>query len=114
MIKNKRDVIIQVIATVILIVAAYLPDDRYILKGAGLIVFLTVSLKDEIKDRLTKGNKKDIIILAIAFMIFCVVMVIPIKAFPLKFIGTFIYFIAMYKDNIKDSVQRFEKKNNRI
>lgn len=114
MIKNKRDVIIQVIATVIFIVAAYLPDDRYILKGAGLIVFLNVSLKDKIKDRLTKGNKKDIIILAIAFMIFCVVMVIPIKAFPLKFIGIFIYFIAMYKDNIKDSVQRFGKKNNRI
>jgi hypothetical protein len=111
MIKNKRDVIIQVIATVIFIVAAYLPDDRYILKGAGLIVFLTVSLKDEIKDRLTRGNKKDITILAIAFMIFCVVMILPIKAFPLRFIGIFIYFIAMYKDNIKDSVQRFRKKD---
>ncbi|ERK31060.1 hypothetical protein [Clostridium intestinale] len=111
MIKNKRDAIIQVIATVILIVAAYLPDDRYILKGAGLIVFLTASLKDKIEDRLTKGNRKDITILAIAFMIFCVVMVLPIRAFPLRFIGIFLYFIAMYKDNIKDSVQRFRKKD---
>lgn len=97
MIKSRRDVIIQVIATVIFIIAAYLPDDRYILKGAGLIVFLTASLKDQIKDRLTKGNKKDIVILAIAFMIFCVVMILPIKSFPLKFIGIFIYFIAMYQ-----------------
>lgn len=110
MIKNKRDVIIQVIATVIFIVAAYLPDDRYILKGAGLIVFLTVSLKDEIKDRLTKGNKKDITILAIAFMIFCIVMVLPIRAFPLRFIGIFLFFIAMYKDNMRDSIQKFRKK----
>lgn len=110
MIKNKRDVIIQVIATVIFIVTVYLPDDRYILKGAGLIVFLTVSLKDEIKDRLTKGNKKDITILAIAFMIFCVVMVLPIRAFPLRFIGIFLFFIAMYKEDIKDSLQRFRRK----
>jgi hypothetical protein len=110
MIKNKKDVIIQVIATVIFIITVYLPDDRYILKGAGIIVFLTISLKDEIKDRLTKGNKKDITILAIAFMIFCVVMVLPIRAFPLRFIGIFLYFIAMYKDNIKDSVQRFRRK----
>ncbi|WP_315107862.1 hypothetical protein [Clostridium intestinale] len=111
MIKNKRDVIIQVIATVIFIVAAYLPDDRYILKGAGLIVFLTVSLKDKIKDRLTKGIKKDITILAIAFMIFCVVMVLPIRAFPLRFIGIFLFFIAMYKDNMRDSIQKFRKKD---
>ncbi|SHH84626.1 hypothetical protein [Clostridium intestinale] len=110
MIKNKRDVIIQVIATVILIVAAYLPDDRYILKGAGLIVFLTVSLKDEIKDRLTRGNRKDITILAIAFMIFCVVMVLPIRAFPLRFIGIFLFFIAMYKDNMREYLQRFRRK----
>lgn len=110
MIKNKRDVIIQVIATVILIVAAYLPDDRYILKGAGLIAFLTVSLKDKIKDRLTRENRKDITILAIAFMIFCVVMVLPIRAFPLRFIGIFLFFIAMYKEDIKDSLQRFRRK----
>ena len=97
MIKNKMDFIIRVIASLIFIVTVYLPDDRYILKGAGLIVFLTVSLKDKIKDRLTRGTKKDITILAIAFMIFCVVMVLPIKAFPLKFIGIFIYFIAMYQ-----------------
>lgn len=114
MIKNKRDFIIQVIATVILIVAAYLPDDRYILKGAGLIVFLTVSLKDKIKDRLTKGNKKDIAILAIAFMIFCMVMILPIKAFPLKFIGIFLFFIAMYKDNMKEYLQKVIKKHNKL
>lgn len=114
MIKNKRDVIIQVIATVIFIITVYLPDDRYTLKGAGLIVFLTASLKDKIEDRLTKGNRKDITILAIAFMIFCVVMILPIKAFPLKLIGIFIYFIAMYKDNMRNSIQRFRRKNNRI
>lgn len=114
MIKNKKDFIIQVIATVILIVAAYLPDDRYILKGAGLIVFLTASLKDEIKDRLTKGNKKDITILAIAFMIFCVVMLLPIRAFPLRFIGICIYFIAMYKNNMKEYLQRFRKRDDKI
>ncbi|WP_326513379.1 hypothetical protein [Clostridium intestinale] len=111
MIKNKRDVIIQVIATVIFIVTVCLPDDRYILKGAGLIVFLTVSLKDKIKDRLTKGNKRDITILAIAFMIFCVVMVLPIRVFPLRFIGIFLFFIAMYKDNMRDSIQKFRKKD---
>jgi hypothetical protein len=114
MIKNIRDIIIQVIATVIFIVAAYLPDDRYILKGAGLIVFLTVSLKDEIKDRLTKGNKKDIIILASAFMIFCVVMILPIKAFPLRFIGIFIYFIAIYKNNMEEYLQKVIKKHNKL
>lgn len=97
MINNKRDFVIRVIASLIFIVTVYLPDDRYILKGAGLIVFLTVSLKDVIKDRLTRGSRKDITILAIAFMIFCVVMVLPIRAFPLKFIGIFIYFIAMYQ-----------------
>jgi len=111
MIKNKRDFIIQVIATIILIVAAYLPDDRYILKGAGLIVFLAVSLKDRIKDRLTRGNRKDITILAIAFMIFCVVMVLPIRTFPLRFIGIFLFFIEMYKDNMRDSIQKFRKKD---
>lgn len=111
MIKNKRDFIIQVIATVIFIVSVCLPDDRYILKGAGLIVFLTVSLKDEIKNRLTKGNKKDITILAIAFMIFCMVMVLPIRAFLLRFIGIFLFFIAMYKDNMRDSIQKFRKKD---
>jgi len=114
MIKNKRDIIIQVIATVIFIVTVCLPDDRYILKGAGLIVFFTVSLKDEIKDRLTKGNKKDITILAIAFMIFCVVMVLPIRVFPLRFIGICIYFIAMYKNNMKEYLQRFRKRDDKI
>jgi hypothetical protein len=111
MIKNKIDFIIRVIASVIFIITVYLQDNRYILKGAGLIVFLTVSLKDEIKDRLTKGNKKAITILAITFMIFCMVMVLPIRAFPLRFIGIFLFFIAMYKDNMRDSIQKFRKKD---
>jgi len=59
LIKNSRDFVIQVITSVILIVTGFLPNDRYILKIAGLLIFNIVLFKDNIKNLLSKLSKKD-------------------------------------------------------
>lgn len=106
MIKNKRDIIIQLIASVILIVTVYLPTDSYIVKGVGLILFNTVLFKDDIKTILTKGNKKDVFILLIGLVIFCLAILLPNLIWIIRVLGIIIFNVILvrslqYKTNKK-------------
>ncbi|WP_286905266.1 hypothetical protein [Clostridium sp. UBA1652] len=111
MIKRQKDFIIKVFASVIFAMAIYLPSDRYILRGAGLVIFNTIIFKDDIKNLLLKGNKKDIIILAIVSLMFLATIFLPNIHSILKIIIVLIFDIILLKDKIKHALSKSKKED---
>ncbi|ERK31184.1 hypothetical protein [Clostridium intestinale] len=114
MTKRQKDFAIRLAAYLIFLATTFLPYDKYSFKGIGYVILFTAIAKDEIKDILTKGNKKDITILVMAFLFFSAVMILPNNIILMQFLSIFLFIAAIYKENIKDSIQRFRKKDNKI
>lgn len=111
--KRQKDFIIRLVAYLIFLATTFLSNDRYILRDIGYIIFFIAIAKDGIKDVFSKRNKKNITILVIAFLIFCVTMILPDDMILTKIVGIFIFIGAIFKENIKDSVQRFRMKDDK-
>lgn len=114
MTKRQKDFAIRLAAYLIFLATTFLPYDRYSFKGIGYVILFTAIAKDEVKDILTKGKKKDITILVMVFLFFSAVMILPGKMMFMQFFGIFLFIATIYKENIKDSIQGFRKKNNKI
>jgi hypothetical protein len=49
-----------------------------------------------------------------AFLFFSAVMILPGNMMFMQFLGIFLFIAAIYKENIKDSLHRFRKKDNKL
>lgn len=109
MIKNKIEFIIQIIATIVFIFILYLPNDMYVIKGLGNIIFITLISKYNLKKVLSKGNKKDISILIISYMILCIAMLLPTNMFAIRMIGLLVFAVELFKEDITTYFKRPKK-----
>jgi hypothetical protein len=107
MTKLQRNFIIKLGFFLILLIITFLPYGDNTVKGFGRIIIFTSISSDAIQNVLSKGNKKDNVILVITYVIFFLTMISPIHS--VNFGGGFLFSVVIFKEDIKTYFKRLKK-----
>lgn len=108
MTKLQKDFIIRLAFFLILLIITFLPYGDNTVKGFGRIIIFTSISSDAIQNVLSKGNKKDNVILAITYVIFFLTMISPIHS--VNFGGVFLFSVVIFREDIREYLKRFKKR----
>ena len=107
MTKLQKDFVIKLGFFLILLIITFLPYGDNTVKGFGRIIIFTSISSEAIQNVLSKGNKKDNVILVITYVIFFLTMILPIHS--VNFGGVFLFSVVIFKEDITTYFKRLKK-----
>lgn len=107
MTKLQKDFVIKLGFFLILLIITFLPYGDNTVKGFGRIIIFTSISSEAIQNVLSKGNKKDNVILVITYVIFFLTMILPIHSVNLG--GVFLFSFVIFKEDITTYFKIFKK-----
>lgn len=108
MTKLQKDFVIKLVFFLIILIITFLPYGDNTVKGFGRIIIFTSISSEAIQNFLSKGNKKDNVILVITYVIFFLTMILlPIHSVNLG--GVFLFSFVIFKEDITTYFKRFKK-----
>ena len=107
MTKLQKDFVIKLVFFLIILIITFLPYGDNTVKGFGSIIIFTSISSEAIQNVLSKGNKKDNVILVITYVIFFLTMILPIHSVNLG--GVFLFSFVIFKEDITTYFKRFKK-----